>query len=191
MIEVDEASEPDAKTWEGGWPQTLDDFERLVETSQDRLVRYAFRRLGNVPDAEDVTQDVFVRAYVDRRRHQGVANVNAYLFRMASNLCTDFQRRHKRMSALLKDTESQRAPSDAADVSEAAAAMVELQRTEALLRRLPSRQAEIIRLRVFDGLRFGEIAEVLGRPVGTVKSRLRYGLEKLRQIVLKEPEVLS
>ena len=45
--------------WEGGWPQTPGEFERLVEAFQDRLVRYAFRRLGNLHDAEDVAQEVF------------------------------------------------------------------------------------------------------------------------------------
>jgi len=191
MIEVDEASEPRAGTWEGGWPQTLDGFERLVETFQDRLVRYAFRRLGTVQDAEDVVQDVFVRAYADRSRHKGVTNVNAYLFRMASNLCTDCQRKRKRRSPLLGEAEVMHVPTTDRDGSEEAAAAEELQRIETLLGKIPSGQAEVVRLRVLDGLGLREIAQVLGRPIGTIKSRLRYGLEKLREIVLHEPEVLS
>ncbi|MFC1597586.1 RNA polymerase sigma factor [Planctomycetota bacterium] len=189
MAEVDEASEPHAATWDAGWPQTLDEFERLVETFQDRLVRYAFRRLGTVQDAEDVAQDVFVRAYADRSRHKGVVNVNAYLFRMASNLCTDWQRKQRRRNPLLAEAEVMHVPATDRDVAEEAAAEEDLRRIETLLREIPSPQAEVVQLHVLDGLRLREIAQVIGRPVGTVKSRLRYGLDKLRKIVLDEPEV--
>jgi len=191
MAEVDEASEPHAATWDAGWPQTLDEFERLVETFQDRLVRYAFRRLGTVQDAEDVAQDVFVRAYADRRRRKGVVNVNAYLFRMASNRCTDWQRKRKRRNPLPGEAEQVHVPATDRDVAEEAAAAEDLERIETLLREIPSPQAEVVQLHVLDGLRLREIAEVLGRPVGTVKSRLRYALDKLRKLVLDEPEELS
>ena len=73
---------------------------------------------------------------------------------------------------------------------ETAAALEELRRVESLLQHLPRRQAEVVRLRVFDELRLREIAEVIGCPLATVKSRLRYGLEKLRGIVLQEGEAL-
>ena len=63
-----------------------------------------------------------------------------------------------------------------------------LRRAESLLARLPEEQAEAIRMRVFDGLRLGEIAEVLGCPINTVGSRLRYGFQKLRNIVGAEQE---
>jgi DNA-directed RNA polymerase specialized sigma24 family protein len=42
------------------WPQTIDDFDRLVEATQDELVQFAFYRLGNQADAEDAVQDVYV-----------------------------------------------------------------------------------------------------------------------------------
>lgn len=54
---------PAATDWHGGWPQDAAGFEPLVGCFQDRLVGYAFRRLGNLADAEDVVQDVFVRAF--------------------------------------------------------------------------------------------------------------------------------
>lgn len=189
MAEVDEASEPHTVTWEGGWPQTLDEFERLVETFQDRLVRYAFRRLGTVQDAEDVAQEVFVRAYADRSRHKGVVNVNAYLFRMASNRCTDQERKRKRRNPLSSGAEATHVAATNRDAAEEAAAAEDLERIETLLREIPTDQAEVVRLHVLDGLRLSEIAEVLGRPVGTVKSRLRYALDKLRKLAFDEPEV--
>ena len=70
-------------------------------------------------------------------------------------------------------------------VSEAAD---ELRRTEELLRHLPQSQAEGVRLRVFEGLRLNEIADVVGCSVNTVCSRLRYGFRKIRNLVADNRE---
>ena len=70
--------------------------------------------------------------------------------------------------------------------SEVIHAAEELQRIERLLQRLPEKQAEVIRLRIFDELRLNEIAEVVGCSIDTVNSRLRYGFKKLRKIVYRE-----
>jgi len=79
-------------------------------------------------------------------------------------------------------------PSRQPDGLQEAAAAEELRRIEALLRGIPAHQSEVVRLRVLDGLHLNEIAEVVGCPLPTVKSRLRYGLEKLREIVVREKE---
>jgi RNA polymerase sigma factor (sigma-70 family) len=174
--------------WEGGWPTTLHDYERLVEAFQDRLVRYAFRRLGNLHDAEDVAQEVLVRAYDSREDRRRVLCVRAYLYRMASNCCTDHLRMRGRRDSSTKEMEVMQLPSHQPDGLQEATAAEELRRIEALLRRIPARHAEVVRLRVLDELHLNEIAEVIGRPLPTVKSRLRYGLEKLRKIVVREKE---
>ncbi len=181
---------PRTAMWEGGWPQTLDEFERLVGAFQDRLVRYAFRRLGSLHEAEEVAQEVFLRAYDSRTKRTKVTCVTAYLYRMASNLCTTLLRRRKRWSVVIHGSEFSEIPTNQPDSWETAAASEELRRVESLLRHLPRRQAKVVRLRVLDELRLREIADVIGCPLGTVKSRLRYGLEKLRGIVLQQREGL-
>ena len=70
-----------AEAWEGPWPQSRDDFARLVDMYLDRLVRYAFRRLGSIEDAEDVVQEVFVRAFADRSKRKRTSGVAPYLYR--------------------------------------------------------------------------------------------------------------
>jgi RNA polymerase sigma-70 factor (ECF subfamily) len=171
-----------------GWPQSRGEFATLVEAYAERLVRYAFRQLGNRQDAEDVVQDVFVRAFADRAKHTVVLAVGPYLYRSVANACTDLLRRrncaavsHEEINtvALLAASDG---PADAAQAAES------LLRAEALLSRLPTEQAEAIRLRVFDGLRLNEIAEVLECPLNTVCSRLRYGFNKLRNLVPRERE---
>jgi RNA polymerase sigma-70 factor (ECF subfamily) len=62
------------------WPQTIAEFERLVEVTQDDLVNFAFYQLGNQADAEDAVQDVYVQAYRDRAKRKKITDVRPYLF---------------------------------------------------------------------------------------------------------------
>ena len=163
-------------------------FGALVDAYQDRLVRYAFRRLGDVHDAEDVVQDVFVRVYRDWSGGARIRSIGPYLYRAAANACTD-RLRKRRPSGAAEDVRSaEQMPTNRPDAAELAAAADELQRIEALLARLPERQAEVIRLRCLDGLCFAEIAEVVGCLRSTAKSRFRYGLRKLRMFLTEQSE---
>lgn len=182
-----EAPEPMAPgpgdAWGCGWPQTPREFEAFVDAYLDRLVRYAARRLGNVHDAEDVVQEVLVRAYTERVKYLAVAQTGPYLYRMVANACTDSLRKCPDCMKSIEDVGPGEACSHERIPSEAATMNEETRRVEELLRLLPEDQAEVIRLRVFGELRLREIAETLGCPVDTVSSRLRYGFKKLRQIV--------
>lgn len=166
------------------WPQTREQFEQLVVNYQDPLVRYAFRRLGNLMDAEDVAQEVFVRAFADRHKRKDVRRVSSYLYRMTANLCTDHLRR--RQPLLVSLEEAREIPTSVANGVEMAMAAEALQKAEKLLQGIPEKQAEVIRLRVIDELTLREVAEVLGAPVTAIKSRLRHGLDNLRFIVARK-----
>src|ERR1039457_6420051 len=78
------------------WPQTIQEFDRLIEATQDELVHFAFYRLGNREDAEDVVQDIYVQAFRDREKRRNITDVRPYLFRMTANRCTDFLRARSR-----------------------------------------------------------------------------------------------
>ena len=166
----------------GHWPQSVAEFEDLVEAVQDELVHFAFCRLRSLEDAEDTVQDVLVRAYLEREKRRGVTGVRPYLFRMVANRCTDILRQRQR-------AERRRDPSDPADLAGcpgAEPAVDRLEKIERLLTHLPQRQAEAIRLRVFGCLPFAAIAEAVGVSLPTIKSRFRYGVERLRGILTKE-----
>jgi RNA polymerase sigma-70 factor (ECF subfamily) len=163
-------------------------FEALVEAYQDRLVGYAFRRLGDIHDAEDVVQGVFVRVFRDWAGGGRIRRTGPYLYRVAANACTDLLRKRRHTGAAANVIDAQEMPADRPDAAELAAAADELLRIDALLARLPERQAEVVRLRCLDGLCFAEIAEVVGCRLATAKSRFRYGLRKLRWFLTGQSE---
>ncbi len=170
------------------WPKSRSEFAAFVESYAQRLARYAFRLLGNLQDAEDVVQEVFVRAFSDRSKRTEVTAVGPYLYRAVANACTDVLRKRSRAEVFCEEVDMSQLLGKSQGPREAAEAAEALRRAEALLGRLPKDQAEAIRLRVFDELRLKEIAGVMGCPVDTVCSRLRYGFQKLRSLIVKEPE---
>jgi len=171
-----------------GWPQDARGYKELVEAYLERLVRYASRRLGNLHDAEDVVQDVLVRAFTDRAKRREVMQVGAYLYRATSNACTDTMRRRQRDASKVDspDNAMARLRPTPTSPAEAARNAEEAARAERLLQRLPRQQAEAIRLRVFGELSLTEIADMTGCSVNTINSRLRYGFRKLRRLVARE-----
>jgi len=175
-----------ARAWDGEWPQSREDFQRFVEAYAKRLVSYAFRRMGSVQDAEDIVQDVFIRTYAERAKRTAVTAVVPYLYRMTANACTGALRKRKRTKGLLSRFAGEGLPSSHENGAGLYAVSEEIQRAEALLRRIPKKQAEVIRLRVFDELSISEIAVVIGCRPNTVSSRLRYGFKRLRTIVARE-----
>ncbi|MFC1735093.1 RNA polymerase sigma factor [Candidatus Hydrogenedentota bacterium] len=185
---ADELKRPGSTdAWTGAWPQSSEEFEGLVEAYLDRLLRYALRRLGNLRDAEDVVQEVFVRAFAERAKRKHISEVGPYLYRMVNNACTDLQR--KRSEVSFEEVDANIIPYTGRTPLETVTMDEETTGAEELLRRLPGKQAEVIRLRVMEGLTLKEISIVVGCSVYTVGSRLRIGFEKLRKIVAKEARV--
>jgi RNA polymerase sigma-70 factor, ECF subfamily len=170
------------------WPQSPSEAAALVDAYAGRLVRYAFRQLGNYHDAEDVVQQVFVRTLLDQSRNRRVSAVVPYLYRAVANACTDLLRRRNTATVFCEEVGIEESLAEVDGPVEIAQAAEGFRRAEALLAGLPKEQAEAVRLRVFDGLRLGEIAAVLGCPINTVCSRLRYGFQKLRRLVGEERE---
>ena len=158
------------------WPQSIDEFAALIDKLQHRVVQFAFCRLHSLADAEDVVQDVLVQAYRDRERHRHVEHIEAFLFRMVANRSTDLLRKRRHSAGSLDDLAQEPAVDDAP-------AAGRLRWVEALLVRLPARQAEVIRLRVYADLSFEAVAKSLGCSIPTVKSRFRYGIQKLRRVL--------
>lgn len=174
--------------WSGGWPQTPREFGELVDVFGERLVNYAFRRIGNLHDAEDVAQKVFVQAFTVRDRYRNVQNVGPYLYRMTANACTDWLRYRGRRPETPFDEIAESLTENRPSPADKTAEREEQRRIDGLLNSLPQPQADIIRLRVFGDLSFADAARSLGCSEPTAKSRFRYGLEKLKAKILGRKE---
>ena len=151
----------------------IEQLAQWIDEWQEQLFRYAYFRLGNRTDAEDVVQDAFLKV---ASLTTPLANPKAYLFRIVSNGCVDFMR-HKSRLKPLERVASTLTPSRSDEME----AEEEFNRIERLLSHLSEPQTEVIRLHIHAGLKFTEIAELLDEPVTTIKSRFASGIEKLRQ----------
>lgn len=149
----------------------------LYRSYGGELYGFACQRLGDSGLAEELVQDVFVRAWdhadqFDQRR----ASVRTWLYAIARNAITDMERRRGRRPGLAPHLSEQ----EATDSNEPIEAAMLRHQIHMAIARLTSEHRQIITLVHFRGLRLAEVAELTGLPLGTVKSRLHYACCSLR-----------
>jgi RNA polymerase sigma-70 factor, ECF subfamily len=159
----------------------LQDAGQLITAFQDQLFRFAFFRTGSPADAQDIVQDVFVKFFKNPQRPY-INNIKHYLFKSIANACAGHQSKKKPLFESVDNISDSIFLQDK-DASAPLLLAEAYQRTESILQKVPAEQAEVIRLRVLDNLDFTEIAELLQLPVTTVKSRFKYGIDKLKQLL--------
>lgn len=150
--------------------------EQMMEAERNGLLQYACYRLGNIEDAEDAVQDVFVKMQQRlTEKREDIKNLTAYLYRTLANLCISRQREAKRTLTIPIDGLPDPIEPETEDFEQ------EFRRINQLLSEIPDEQAEVIRLRFFGDKSFQEIADILSIPLTTAKSRFAYGLEKIKR----------
>ncbi len=159
----------------------LQDAATLIAVFQDQLFRFAFFRTGSPADAQDIVQDVFVKFFKNPQR-PFINNIKHYLFKSIANACADHQSKKKPPFESVDNISDSMFVQDK-DASAPLLLEEEYRRIEYILQQVPSEQAAVIRLRVLDNLDFTEIAALLELPVTTVKSRFKYGIDKLKQLL--------
>jgi RNA polymerase sigma-70 factor (ECF subfamily) len=153
-------------------------FEGLVQEYKNRIHGYVCRLTNDSPDAEDITQEVFIRAYQSMHAFRHDAAVDTWLYRIATNLVIDRFRRAKRAPQLAPaaevDDALQEIPSTSRDSDpQATAQLGELQKqVQRAIQSLPTKLRAVVVLHDMEGLSYEEVAQTVGCPVGTVKSRL-------------------
>ena len=165
-------------------------FSLLVGRYQRALLRLAESRLGRLDWAEDVVQESFLCALKSLHTYNSQYSFRTWLWTIALNQCRrHYGRRARRpqVAAWSETAQSGDATADSAIESGEAAPeqqLLEKERAEqvaGLLAELPEAQADALRLRFFGGLKFHEIAEVMGCSLSSAKNRVRWGLEKMSQ----------
>lgn len=158
----------------------LRELETVITDYQDQLFRFAFYRTGSYADSQDIVQDVFVKMFREYNRLSAVHNIKRYLFRSITNACSDFHRQSKKGRYESIETASIPSHMNEKEVLQSIIQVEDYERLKGLLANLPEEQQEVIRMRITDCLSFVEIADVLEIPVTTVKSRFKYGIDKLK-----------
>jgi RNA polymerase sigma-70 factor, ECF subfamily len=159
-------------------------FEALYDRYCRLVYSIALRALHDLPAAEDVVQEVFFRVWERGRQFdRGRGPFVAWLIGVARNRAIDEcrrQRRRLRIEAPSLTEQDFLADGDASDPSLAGVIAEERAAVRAALSRLPVEQRLAIELAYFQGMTQQEIANTLGHPLGTVKTRIRMGMRKVR-----------
>lgn len=147
----------------------------IVDRYYDDIYRFCLYLTGQTTDSYDITQEVFLRfiKYADSYEHK---NLKGYLLIIARNLCRDYFH-HKSDMYCIEDTAYAGAEDDSLSKLENRMLLWEA------LKQIPVKQREIIILRIYEEMRFHEIARILGVNLSTVKSRFRLGVNSLRKIM--------
>ena len=166
-------------------------FGLLVRRYQDRLFNTVVRILGNAEDAADIVQESFLLAFVKLEAFKGNARFFTWLYRIAVNASISMKRKqktllssdsHDALPALMESIDRSEAsrPESALDRRE------RIERLESALNRLTPDHRAVIVLKEIEELSYESIAEILGVPVGTVRSRLHRARLELRDQLMKE-----
>jgi RNA polymerase sigma-70 factor (ECF subfamily) len=167
-------------------------FELLVARHKRGLYNFLLRSVHDRSRSEEMLQEVFLRVIRAKDRYQRTARFTTWIYTIARNLCVDESRRQKFRRTLPLEAKRRgrggddgqsildvtEAPQVATDAESEAPKLRE--RVAAAIDTLPDDQREVFMMRQFGGLSFKQIGEAVGAPENTVKSRMRYALEKLR-----------
>jgi len=158
----------------------VDAFNVLVSRWEKRVFTYLVRNTGNREDALELTQDAFLKAYRGLAGLTDVERFPQWLFRIAHNEAISMHRRGRLPMADGEDLEA--ADAEASGPARSLGNRVETTLiVEQALAGLPVEQREAVTLKVYQGFKFDEIAEIVDCPVSTAKSRVYAGLEALKR----------
>jgi RNA polymerase sigma-70 factor (ECF subfamily) len=163
------AARSDARAW-----------DEIVDRFGGRIYNLALRFAGNRPEAEDLTQEIFLKLYRQLHRYPGDVPLLAWAMRLSRNLCIDHYRHHRtRKGAEVASEEVLRQLPGGEDPRERNQAAEQRRLVHRTLAEMPDSQATVVMLRDLQGLSYDEIAAFYEVPVGTIKSRLNRARREL------------
>ena len=175
-------------------------FAVLVRRHQRPVYNFVLRHVRAPAAAQDIVQDAFLRVVQSASDFKHSARFTTWLFTIARNLCIDHLRRqalgrHPSLDEASRGGDDGEGPTlgektvdSRADVERVAVGMEIQQRVVVAVEALPDEQREVFLLREVSNLPFKEIAEIVGVPENTVKSRMRYALERLQEALCEFEE---
>lgn len=161
----------------------------LYERYGRRVFALSVRILGDAVSAEEVTQDVFMSVWRRGATYTSKkGKFTTWLFSIAHNRTIDELRKRRRDRSRTNDDTDDHLNLESGDISpaDATVAQSEYAKVKAAMEGLPDEQKNVVELSYFKGLTQTEIAEKTGQPLGTVKTRMRLALKKLRKALSAE-----
>ncbi len=165
-------------------------YDEIVRRYKDRLTNFIFRYVGSYDECEDIVQDTFVKVYVSKHLYKEIAKFSTWIYTIAINLAkTKIIKKQKYKIFSLSSNEDEEkdfdVPDDAFLPDVNANAKFQNEYIQKALNSIPENYRKLVILRDIEDFSYEEIADMTGLPMGTVKSRINRGREKL-QVLLKD-----
>ena len=161
-----------------------DCFGKLYDHYVERVYRHVYYRTGDVKDTEDLTQQVFIKAWKAIGRYKKTSSpFLAWLMKISHNLVIDYYRQKKYQSTLEYDTffdSEDKSPENSAENH------FEQQQLRKAILKLPSDQQQVVIMSFIEGFTYSEIASVLNKSEGNIRVILHRSLRKMREILKAE-----
>ena len=159
-------------------------FTELVDLDGDRCYAIAYRILRDVEQAQDAVQQAFLLAWRDLPRLRDPERFGPWLHRLLVNACYEELRRHRRWSTRIAIL-----PVDGPGGPDPMISVVDRDALDRAFERLSAQHRAVFVMHHHTGLPLAEIADIVGIPVGTVKSRLHYATRTLRAAIVADSQV--
>lgn len=164
-------------------------YDEIVRRYKDRLTNFIYRYVGNYDDCDDIVQDTFIKVYVSKHLYKEIAKFSTWIYTIAINLAkTKLVKKQKykifSLSSQSEDDEKDfDVPDDAFLPDVDANAKFQNEQIQKALNSIPENYRKLVILRDIEDFSYEEIADMTGLPMGTVKSRINRGREKLQKLL--------
>lgn len=161
-------------------------FAALVTRYRARVFGMITRTTGDPARAEDLAQDVFLRVYRGLPYFQGRARLSTWIYRIVANVCASERQRPVRIEVPAEDPgDEDRAPRELASADGAFDAVELRDRLSKALAQLPENYRLLVAAHYLEGVRYEDLSEVFGLPLGTVKTHLHRAKRQLRTLLTR------
>ena len=161
-----------------------DAFAQFIRTWDQRVLALCYRMTGNHEDAQDLRQEAFLRAHRGIQLFDGKATLSTWMYRVTLNTCHDFLRKRRATDRIERvAAKSADASTDRCETSASLARTDAVNVVASALEELRVSERDALVMRHYLGMTFPAIAEIVGEPITTIKSRVLRGLQRMRDLL--------